>query len=106
MIWHIFKKDWKLEWKLAALVSAVQFACAGALIKLGPIPNSRSLYSLWQLLLLATIAGIPFLIVAVDAINFGRTSFPLTSQVESLSMAVSYRPTSVPSGPLMRWSSS
>ena len=42
------------------------------------------------------------LIVAVDAITFGRTFLPLTSQVQSLSMAVSYRPTSVPSGPLMR----
>ncbi len=47
-----------------------------------------------------------FLIVAVEAINFGRTCLPFTSQVQSLSMAVSYKPTSVPSGPLMRCNSS
>ena len=46
------------------------------------------------------------LIVAVEAITLGRTFLPFTSQVQSWSMAVSYRPTSVPSGPLIRCSSS
>ena len=38
--------------------------------------------------------------------TLGRTFLPFTSQVQSRSMAVSYSPTSVPSGPLMRCNSS
>ena len=45
-------------------------------------------------------------IVAVEAITFGRTTRPSTSQEASRSTAVSYSPTSVPSGPLIRCSSS
>ena len=45
-------------------------------------------------------------IVAVEAITLGRTFLPSTSQVQSWSTAVSYSPTSVPSGPLIRCSSS
>jgi hypothetical protein len=65
MIWHIFKKDWKLEWKFAALLALLQFASAALLLKLGPFADSPSMRSLWTLLTLLTMVGIPFLIAAV-----------------------------------------
>jgi len=65
MIWHIFKKDWKLQWKFAVMMALVQFANAALLVKLGPFQDNRSLRSLLPLMILATIAGIPFLIAAV-----------------------------------------
>ena len=65
MIWHIFKKDLKLQWKFAALMAVLQFASMTLLLKLGPFQDSRSLRSLMPLMLLATVAGIPFLIAAV-----------------------------------------
>lgn len=76
MIWHIFKKDWKLEWMLAVLLALVQFVNTAVILKLGPFwDNNPSLRSLWQLLTLTTMVGIPFLIVAVvhqDAIPGAR----------------------------------
>jgi len=36
MIWHIFRKDWKLEWRLAAGVALVQTILSGILWKQGP----------------------------------------------------------------------
>jgi hypothetical protein len=75
MIWHIFRKDWKLQWKFAAMIALLQFATAAVLIKLGPIVDNPSLQTLWQLLTLATMVGIPFLIAAVvhqDAIPGAR----------------------------------
>ena len=65
MIWHIFKKDWKLQWKFAVLMALVQFANAVLLVELSPFQDSRSLRSLMPLMILAILAGIPFLIAAV-----------------------------------------
>jgi hypothetical protein len=65
MIWHIFKKDWKLQWKFAVIMTLVQFANAALLVKLGPFQDNRSLNSLVPLMILAILAGIPFLIAAV-----------------------------------------
>ena len=50
--------------------------------------------------------GILFALDHNDVITFGRTCRPFTSQPHSRSIAVSYSPTSVPSGPLIRCSSS
>jgi hypothetical protein len=36
MIWHIFRKDWKLEWRLALGVALVQVILSGILWKQGP----------------------------------------------------------------------
>lgn len=75
MIWHIFKKDWKLEWRLAVLLASVQFANTALTLKLSPFGDNPSLRSLWQLLTLAAIVGIPFLIAAVvhqDAVPGAR----------------------------------
>ncbi len=44
--------------------------------------------------------------VAVEATTFGRTLMSPSIQLLSSSTAVSYRPTIVPNGPLMRWNSS
>jgi hypothetical protein len=75
MIWHIFKKDWKLEWRLAVIMAVVQLANAAVVLKLRPFADNPSLLSLWELLSLATLVGIPFLIAAVvhqDAIPGAR----------------------------------
>jgi hypothetical protein len=65
MIWHIFKKDWKLLWKFAAMMAIVQWANAVVLVKLNPFAESVALRNLFQLLVMAMLAGIPFLIAAV-----------------------------------------
>jgi hypothetical protein len=36
MIWHIFKKDWRLEWRLVLGVALVQVILSGILWKQGP----------------------------------------------------------------------
>ena len=65
MIWHIFKKDWKLQWRFAVIMALVQFANAALLVKMSPFQDNRSLNSLMPLMILAILAGIPFLIAAV-----------------------------------------
>src|ERR1700733_14734931 len=35
MVWHIFRKDWKLQWKLFLAVAAIQFLPAIIRVKLG-----------------------------------------------------------------------
>jgi hypothetical protein len=65
MIWHIFKKDWKLQWKFAVMLALLQFANAAVLVKLGFTDYRPLWWSLSQLLMWAALAGIPFLIVAV-----------------------------------------
>jgi hypothetical protein len=64
MIWHIFKKDCKLQWRFAALMAAIQFIAAIVVVKLSPLADSRPLRNLLQLLIMITLAGIPFLIGA------------------------------------------
>jgi len=64
MIWHIFKKDLRLQWKFVALMALVQFASAAVLIKISPFLDNAPLRDLFQLLFMATLAGIPFLIAA------------------------------------------
>lgn len=65
MIWHIFRKDWRLHWKFAALLAIVQFVNALVVVKLGPFMDNRGLRSLLPLLILVTLVGIPFLVAAV-----------------------------------------
>ncbi|HEY4365399.1 MAG TPA: hypothetical protein VGN17_30845 [Bryobacteraceae bacterium] len=64
MIWHIFKKDLRLQWKFVALMALVQFANLTLLIKISPFLENATLRNLFQLLFMATLVGIPFLVAA------------------------------------------
>jgi hypothetical protein len=65
MIWHIFKKDWKLQWRFAVLMALAQLGNAALLVKLSPFQDSASLRALMPIMILTLMVGIPFLIVAV-----------------------------------------
>jgi len=45
MIWHIFKKDWKLQWRLALAIAFAQLLVSGMLWKPGPMPMVELLAS-------------------------------------------------------------
>jgi hypothetical protein len=80
MIWHIFKKDVKLLWWLAAAVAALQFVKTGILLSIGLFPQNPRLVQLMQLLSVGGLLAVGFLIAAVvqqDAFPvFGRTGWP------------------------------
>ena len=65
MIWHIFKKDWKLLWRLVVGVALLHFALATVLFKLGHFGGSRTLHSLWNMLFMIALLGSAFLIAGV-----------------------------------------
>jgi hypothetical protein len=65
VIWHIFKKDARLLWWMAAGVAALEFAKVGILLKMGLFPQNPRLYLLSQLLSIGGILGVGFAIVAV-----------------------------------------
>src|SRR5215469_15105550 len=65
MIWHIFKKDVRLLWWLAAGVAALNAAKAAILLKLGLFPQNAQLYLLTQFLSLGGLLGAGFAIAAV-----------------------------------------
>ncbi len=62
MIWHIFKKDWKLLWVPAVAVAIAQFLVAAVLYEVGKGEESRSLVQLVTLLPFLTYIGMAFLI--------------------------------------------
>ena len=64
MIWHIFKKDWKLIWRLAMGVALVHFALATVLFKIGHFGN-RTLEQLVDPLIMIAMVGTGFLIAAI-----------------------------------------
>ena len=64
MIWHIFKKDWKLLWRLVVGVALVHFALGAVLFKLGHFGN-RALGSLINPLIMIASIGTGFLIAAI-----------------------------------------
>ncbi len=67
MVWHIFKKDWKLLWRFVVIVTAVQFASTAVLLRLGRFEfgENHTLMGLLGLLEAITILGSAILIVAV-----------------------------------------
>ncbi len=65
MIWHIFKKDVRLLWWLAAAVAALHFADIGVLLAMVRSPNNRQLSQLMELLSFGGLLGVGFLITAV-----------------------------------------
>jgi hypothetical protein len=64
MMWHIFKKDVRLLWWLAAGVAALHFAEIGILLLLARSPSNRELSLLGQLLAIGGLLAVGFLITA------------------------------------------
>jgi hypothetical protein len=64
MVWHIFKKDWKLLWRIVVVVGALQFVSASTLVIMGQNRESQ-LLKLALLLLGFTLLGAAFLIATV-----------------------------------------
>src|SRR5229473_473509 len=62
MIWHVFKKDWKLLWRMAAAVAFLHFILAAILFKLGRFGGDRPLRSLVETLFMFAFLGSAFLI--------------------------------------------
>ena len=65
MIWHIFKKDWKLLWPLVVGVALVHFALAAVMLKIGRFGEIRTLISLINMLESIGMLGTGFLIAAL-----------------------------------------
>jgi hypothetical protein len=65
MIWHIFKKDWRLLWRLVVGVALVHFALAAVLFKTGRFGAGPTLGRLVDPLIVIGMLGIAFLIAAV-----------------------------------------
>lgn len=64
MIWHIFKKDVKLLWWLAAGVAALHAADIAILLIMGRFPQNPRLGNLMELLALGGSLGVGFAIAA------------------------------------------
>ena len=65
MVWHIFKKDWKLAWVFVLLVSVIHWMDAAIIHKLGLFGRDPTLEMLAEVLpILATFASM-FLIAAI-----------------------------------------
>jgi hypothetical protein len=62
MIWHIFKKDVKLTWPLAAVVAALNLTSTGMIAMMGAFPDPR-LRSLLGMLGMGGLLGSIFLIM-------------------------------------------
>lgn len=65
MIWHIFKKDWKLMWPFVGAVAAVWWIQAFLSYHLGLFGENLALENLAAALLLAGAFGTMFLVVAI-----------------------------------------
>jgi hypothetical protein len=65
MIWHIFKKDWKLLWRLTVGVALVHFALAAVLFKTGRFGAGPTLGRMVDPLIVIGMLGTAFLIAAV-----------------------------------------
>jgi hypothetical protein len=63
MVWHIFKKDWRLTWPMAAAVAAIHFILRLALYQMGHFGRPL-LASLLNLLIVGGYLGSAFLIVS------------------------------------------
>jgi hypothetical protein len=65
MVWHIFKKDWKLLWPFFLAVAATQFIPSIIRLKLGLFGENRALQELLDLFGVIAFVGSAFLIAAV-----------------------------------------
>jgi len=65
MIWHIFKKDVRLLWWLAAAVAAMHVAELALLLALPRFPFNRELGKLMEMLGLGGLLGVGFLVTAL-----------------------------------------
>jgi len=65
MVWHIFKKDWKLLWPFFLAVAATQFIPSIIRLKLGLFGENRALQELLGLFGVIAFVGSAFLIAAV-----------------------------------------
>jgi hypothetical protein len=75
MIWHIFKKDWKLLWPLVLAVAIGNVANAALWMELGPFNEPRELVLVGVFLQLGVWLAGAFLIITVvhqDAIPGDR----------------------------------
>ena len=64
MIWHIFQKDCRQVWRLAAIVAFAHMANAALRLVLGPFNQPRGLVTFAELFSVATLLGMCALIVA------------------------------------------
>lgn len=62
MIWHIFKKDWKLTWPLVVALAVLHFAARIVQFKMGHFGGNPALASLLRLMTSAEYFGSAFLI--------------------------------------------
>lgn len=64
MVWHIFEKDVRLLWPFILGAAGIQFAFAGVRYMLdhGPVADAEALYTLYELLLPATVLSAGLLI--------------------------------------------
>ena len=65
MIWHIFKKDARLLWWLAAGIAALRFAEVALVQSVGLFPSSRQLMNLIMYLSAGVLLGVVFATCAV-----------------------------------------
>src|ERR1700733_3190848 len=83
MIWHIFKKDWRLMWRYAAGLAALQFGLMAALLRIGrfhapplrgliipftgiaALDASRELYAMTNIFPVLSYLASSFLLVAI-----------------------------------------
>jgi hypothetical protein len=63
MIWHIFKKDWKLLWPLVLIVAAVEFVNVSVWLSLGHFLDSLALVPILGPMQWAMFLGIAALII-------------------------------------------
>jgi hypothetical protein len=65
MVWHIFRKDWKLLWHFALAVAVMEVAAVTVLFERGHFDENRLFSSLLQLLQISVYVGEGCLIAAV-----------------------------------------
>jgi hypothetical protein len=65
MVWHIFKKDWKLLWMFVLVVSVVHWMGAAIFHKLGLFGEDPMLEMLGEALPILAVFGSAFLIAAI-----------------------------------------
>jgi hypothetical protein len=67
MVWHFFKKDFRLLWPMALALAAVQALCAARTWVLGHFIEPRALYTLTSFLPMLVLLGI--VLVTISAVH-------------------------------------
>jgi hypothetical protein len=65
MVWHIFKKDWKLLWVFVITVASLHWIAAFIMFKLGPFGEDAVLEMLSEAIPILAFLGSMFLIAAI-----------------------------------------